>query len=136
MSVWYSLWLFAIFPHLGMFGPGKIWQPWYEDTKKQPKTKNRDQNQCCQMVYFQTKDPNLGKFWTVLQWKMLVFFTAIVSTLRPNVIFWGNLVHLVVIWYIFPILVYLYQEKSGNPYQNGNVKRGFYFHSSFFRRFE
>jgi hypothetical protein len=25
----------------------------------------------CQMVYFQTKNPNLGKFWRVLQWKML-----------------------------------------------------------------
>jgi hypothetical protein len=24
------------------------------------------------MVYFQTKNPNLGKFWTALDWKMLV----------------------------------------------------------------
>jgi hypothetical protein len=27
--------------------------------------------QGCQMVYFQTKNPNLGIFWRVLQWKML-----------------------------------------------------------------
>jgi hypothetical protein len=32
-------------------------------------------NQGCQMVCFQTKNPNLGKFWRVLQWKMFqVFF--------------------------------------------------------------
>jgi hypothetical protein len=27
----------------------------------------------CQMVCFQTKNPNLGKFWRVLQWKMWVY---------------------------------------------------------------
>jgi hypothetical protein len=26
----------------------------------------------CQMVRFQTKNTNLGKFWRVLRWKMLV----------------------------------------------------------------
>jgi hypothetical protein len=37
----------------------------------------------CQMVYFQTKNPNLGKFWRVLLWKVSVFcftyFMAIIS---------------------------------------------------------
>jgi hypothetical protein len=33
--------------------------------------------QGCQMAYFQTINPNIGKFWRVLQWKMLVYFTAI-----------------------------------------------------------
>jgi hypothetical protein len=28
------------------------------------------------MVWFQTKNPNLGKFWKVLQWKMLVHWTV------------------------------------------------------------
>jgi hypothetical protein len=28
----------------------------------------------CQMVDFRTKNPNLGNFWRVLQWKMLVYF--------------------------------------------------------------
>jgi hypothetical protein len=26
----------------------------------------------CQMVYFQAKNPNLGKFWRALDWKMLL----------------------------------------------------------------
>jgi hypothetical protein len=30
--------------------------------------------QGCQMARFQTKNPNLGKFGIVLQWKMLVYF--------------------------------------------------------------
>jgi hypothetical protein len=29
--------------------------------------------QGCQLVYFQTKNLNLGKFWKVLQWLMLIF---------------------------------------------------------------
>jgi hypothetical protein len=67
------------------------------------------------MVSFQTKNPNLGKFWWVLQWKMLVFFMTIWSILRPLDIFYGHSVYLVVIWYIFPRFGILYQEKSGNP---------------------
>jgi hypothetical protein len=46
----------------------------------------RDQG--CQMAYFQTKSPNLGKFWTVLQWKMLVHFIVI------------YIVYFTAIWYI------------------------------------
>jgi hypothetical protein len=38
------------------------------------------------MVYFQTKNPILGKFWKVLQWKMLVFY--------------GQMVYFMAIWYI------------------------------------
>jgi hypothetical protein len=33
--------------------------------------------QGCQMVCFQTKNYNLGKFWRALQWKMLVYFMII-----------------------------------------------------------
>jgi hypothetical protein len=54
---------------------------------------------------FQTKNPNLGKFWSVLQWKMLVFLKAVLSILRQNSIFYGHLAHFAVIWYIFPVLV-------------------------------
>jgi hypothetical protein len=25
------------------------------------------------MVYFRTENPNLGKFWTALEWRMLVY---------------------------------------------------------------
>jgi hypothetical protein len=28
--------------------------------------------QGCQMVSFQTKNPNLGKFWRTLEWKLLL----------------------------------------------------------------
>jgi hypothetical protein len=67
------------------------------------------------MVCFQTNNPNLGKFWRVLQWKMMVYFIE-------------HLVHFMVFCYILDTfgivrgnLVYfsrfgtLYQEKSGNP---------------------
>jgi hypothetical protein len=50
-------------------------------------------SQCCQMAYFQTKNPNLGKFWKVLQWKMLVF-------LVPFCLFYGQMLYFVAKWYI------------------------------------
>jgi hypothetical protein len=52
-------------------------------------------DQGCQMVCFQTKNPNLGKFCRVLQLKNSVYF--------------------VLIWYIFSRFGILFQEKSGNP---------------------
>jgi hypothetical protein len=52
----------------------------------------RDDNQGCQMVYFQTKNPNLGKFWMALEWKMLVYFMTISNILRPFGIIYGRLV--------------------------------------------
>jgi hypothetical protein len=66
------------------------------------------------MEYFQTKNPNLGKFWRVLQWNMLVYFMDIWSI-------YGQLVYVVVIWYIFPHFGMLYQEKSGNPVVRASV---------------
>jgi hypothetical protein len=67
------------------------------------------------MVCFQTKSPNVGKFWKVLLWKILVYFMTIWIILRPLEIFYGHLVYFVVIWYIFPRFGILDQEKSGNP---------------------
>jgi uncharacterized membrane protein len=67
------------------------------------------------MVYFQTQNPNLDKFWRALLWKMLVYFMTIWNILRTFGIICGRLVFFVAIWYIFPILVCLDQEKSGNP---------------------
>jgi hypothetical protein len=59
-------------------------------------------NQGCQMVYFQNKNFHLGKFWRVFQWKMLVYFMAIWSNLRPFGTFYdGHLVYFTAIWYIF-----------------------------------
>jgi hypothetical protein len=71
--------------------------------------------QGCQMVYFQTKISNLGKFWKVLQRKMLLHFMAIWSILRPYGIFCCHLVYLKVIWYIFSRFWYVVPKKSGNP---------------------
>jgi hypothetical protein len=53
------------------------------------------------MVYLQTKKPDLGKFWRVLQWKIWVYLMEIWSTY-----FTANLVYFVVIWYMcFLVLV-------------------------------
>jgi hypothetical protein len=61
------------------------------------------------MVYiFQTKNPNLDKFWSVLQWHMLVKFKAIRSTLLPFGTFYGRLVHFVVILVHFSRFSILY----------------------------
>jgi hypothetical protein len=48
--------------------------------------------QGCQMVYFQAKNPNLGKFWRALEWKMLVYCMNIWNILRPFVIIYGHLI--------------------------------------------
>jgi hypothetical protein len=67
------------------------------------------------MVYFETKLPNLGKFWRALKWKMLVHFMAVWDILWQFGVFYGHLViYVMVISYIFPHFGALYQEKSGN----------------------
>jgi hypothetical protein len=48
----------------------------------------------------------------------LLYFTAILSILRPFCIFHGPLVYLKVICYLFPRFGMLYQEISGNPESN------------------
>jgi hypothetical protein len=63
----------------------------------------------CQMVYFQTKNPNLGKFWRALEWKMLKYFMTIWNILRTFGIFYDHLVHFVLIWYIFSSFCIMYQ---------------------------
>jgi uncharacterized membrane protein len=67
------------------------------------------------MVSFQTKNPNLGKFWRALNSKMSIYFMAIWNILQTFGIFYDHLVHFVFIWYIFSSLGNVYQEKSGNP---------------------
>jgi hypothetical protein len=71
--------------------------------------------QGCQMVCFQTKNHNLGKFWSALDWKMLKYFMAIWNILMRFGNFYCYLVHFLPIWYIFPGFGIMYQEKSGNP---------------------
>jgi hypothetical protein len=80
---------------------------------------NLPPQQGCQMVCFQTKNSNLGKFWRASEWKMLLHFMIIWNILWPFGIMYGSLVEFVVIWYIFPILVCLDQEQSGNHAPQG-----------------
>jgi hypothetical protein len=47
-----------------------------------------------------------SKFWSVLLSKVLMYFMDIWSILLSIVTFYGHLVYLVVIWYIFPVLVF------------------------------
>jgi hypothetical protein len=76
------------------------------------------------MVYFLTKNANLGKFWKLF-WYFVGPFSLFHSQLTYSMPIWyiwwsfgtfgGHLVHLVVIWYIPPRLGMFYREKSGNP---------------------
>jgi hypothetical protein len=45
------------------------------------------------MVYFQTKNPNSGKFWSPLDWKLLIYFVAIWNILRAFGTFYDQLLH-------------------------------------------
>jgi hypothetical protein len=48
-------------------------------------------HQGCQTDWFQTKNPNLGKFRRAIEWKMLVYFMVIWNILWPFGIFYGHL---------------------------------------------
>jgi hypothetical protein len=75
----------------------------------------RATTQGCQKVGFQTKKPNLGKFWRALDWKMFIYFMPIWNNLWILGIFYDYLVNFVFIWYIFSGFGIMYREKSGNP---------------------
>jgi hypothetical protein len=75
---------------------------------QQPYTRengNPHLDQGCQMVSFQTKNPNLDKFWRALDRKMLMYFMTIWNILQ-------TLRYFMTIWYtlysfgtFFPVLV-------------------------------
>jgi hypothetical protein len=54
------------------------------------------------MVYFQTKNPNLDKFWSVLQGNVLANFMVIWYISMSFGIIFGHLVYFVAIWYVVP----------------------------------
>jgi hypothetical protein len=56
------------------------------------------------MVYFQTKIPKMGMFLRALDWKMFIYFRVIWNILLAWKVF-AHLVHFVLIWYNFPVLV-------------------------------
>jgi hypothetical protein len=86
-------------------------------------------SQGCQMVSFQTKNPNLDKFWRALhRWEMLIYFKGhleyfkdIWDILWPFGTFCAHLVH-------FSGFGIKYLEKSGNP--------GIYLQPAFFHNKE
>jgi hypothetical protein len=87
-------------------------------------TKGLDPTQGCQMASFQTKNPNLGKFWRSLEWKMLVYFYDHQEYLTA---IWY--VYLMDIWYIlwsfgiyFSRFGMFYRVKSGNPDPTANFR--------------
>jgi hypothetical protein len=84
----------------------------------------RSARQGCQMTNFQAKNTNLGKFWRVLQRKLLEYIMAIWSIVGPFGIFCGHLVYCRAIWHIlrpfgifydnlvyFPPFWYVYTKK-------------------------
>jgi hypothetical protein len=73
-------------------------------------------SQGCQMVYFQTQNPNLDTFWRSLEWNVFLYFMVIWNILWPLGVIYGIVCgH----WYVVPILVLLGREKSGNPVHSG-----------------
>jgi hypothetical protein len=67
------------------------------------------------MVSFQTKNPNLDKFWRALDRKMLIYFMAVWNILQTFGIFYDHLVHFVSIWYIFSRFWYHVPRKIWQP---------------------
>jgi hypothetical protein len=61
------------------------------------------QGQGCQMVHFQTKNPNLGKLWRALTWKRLIYFMAILNIILSNCKFYFHFdIYVLEVWNIFP----------------------------------
>jgi hypothetical protein len=77
------------------------------------------------MVYFETKNPTLGKLWKVLQWEMLVYLMAIWSILQSFGMFCGHLVFFIVDLVYFSRFGMLCQEKSGNHEVKNCILRRF-----------
>jgi hypothetical protein len=50
--------------------------------------------QGCQMVYFQTKNTNLGKFLWAFDWKLLIYFTSIWNIFRTLGKCYDHVVHI------------------------------------------
>jgi hypothetical protein len=51
---------------------------------------------------FKPKNPNLGKFWRVLEWHMLIYSDVIRNILRQFGKFCGHLIYYSPFWYVLP----------------------------------
>jgi hypothetical protein len=77
----------------------------------------------CQMVYFRTKNPNLGKFWRTLEWKMLVYFMVFWNILRTLGIFYAHLATLCSFGIFSPVLVYCVKKNLATLQMSQNSQR-------------
>jgi hypothetical protein len=78
--------------------------------------------QGCPMVCFLTNNPNLGKFWSTLEWKKLVgIFCGYLDYIMAIWNILWSFVNLVAIWYICPCFGIFNKEKSGNPTVKSNL---------------
>jgi hypothetical protein len=83
--------------------------------------------QGCQMVYFKAKNHNLGKFWSGLYWKILIYFRAIWNILQAFGILYDHLVHFVFIRYLFPVLVLCTKKSLATPGRRSRrIKNAFF----------
>jgi hypothetical protein len=68
------------------------------------------------MVYFSDQKLQFGKILEGLAREDVGIFMAILSILQPTGIFYGHLVHFVVIWYIFCPFWYVAARKIWQPW--------------------
>jgi hypothetical protein len=95
-----------------LFGPffhKLIWSPCTELALAYVKGKILVSSRVARWFVFSQKIPNFGKFWRVLQWKILVYFMTIWSIFGPLEIFYGHfgifcghLVYCPPFWYFVP----------------------------------
>jgi hypothetical protein len=71
------------------------------------------------MVCFQTKYPNLGKFWRALDWVMFIL-------LWPLGISYGDFGYFMTIWYIFSRFEYQVPRKIWQPCWGMAVQENYY----------
>jgi hypothetical protein len=74
------------------------------------------------MVCFRTKNPNLGKFRTALDWKMFINFMSTWNIYWRFGILYDHLVHFEFIWHIFPVLVSRAKKNLATLVVTGNVQ--------------
>jgi hypothetical protein len=79
------------------------------------KFRSIDLTRVARWFLFKPKNPNLYKFWSALDCKMLIYFMAICNISQTFEILFDQLVHFVFIWDIFSGFGIMHQEKSGNP---------------------
>jgi hypothetical protein len=54
-------------------------------------------------MYFQTKNPDLGKFCSLAIEDVGIFYCSLVYLTYGHLIFYGHFIYFMVLWYIFPI---------------------------------